>query len=105
MSISTRFRDVSRDVADFHESLASQTGSPSKGVRDVKKASNGLAEWAEQVGEVPRMSLEYKLTPILLKAHNDLDRARLSFEEEDLDESVAKAWELQQKIYRLLNDL
>jgi uncharacterized protein (UPF0332 family) len=51
------------------------------------------------------MSLEYKLTPVLLKAHNSLDRARLTFEEEDLDESVATAWELQQKIYRLLNDL
>jgi len=105
MSISTRFRDISRDVADFQKSLASRPGSLSRGARDVKKASTELAEWAEQVGEVPRMSLEFKLTPILLKAHNDLDRARLTFEEEDLDESVAKAWELQQKIYRLLNDL
>ena len=105
MSISTRFRDISRDVAAFHKSLASQSGSPSRAARDVKKASTGLAEWAEQVGEVPRMSLEYKLTPVLLKAHNDLDRARLTFDEDDLGESVAKAWELQQKIYRLLNDL
>ncbi len=105
MSISTRFREISRDVADFHKNLARQSGSLSKGARDVKKASTELAEWAEQVGEVPRMSLEYKLTPVLLKAHNDLDRARLTFDEDDLGESVAKAWELQQKIYRLLNDL
>jgi hypothetical protein len=51
------------------------------------------------------MNLELKLTPILLKAHNHLDRARLIFEEEGLDEQAAATWELQQKIYRLLNDL
>ncbi|MBW2511552.1 MAG: hypothetical protein JRE01_05925 [Deltaproteobacteria bacterium] len=51
------------------------------------------------------MSLEYKLTPILLKAHNNLDRARLTFTAEGLDEFAVQAWELQQKIYRLLNDL
>jgi len=105
MSISTRFRDISRDAADFHKKLSGQSAQASSGVRDVRKASAGLAEWAEQVGEIPRMSLEYKLTPVLLKAHNNLDRARLTFEEEDLDEPVATAWDLQQKIYRLLNDL
>jgi len=105
MSISTRFRDISRDVADFHKKLVGQSAQASSGVRDVRKASAELAEWAEQVGEIPRMSLEYKLTPVLLKAHNNLDRARLTFAEEDLDESVAIAWDLQQKIYRLLNDL
>ena len=105
MSISTRFRSIFRDVADFHKHLDDQPAQVSRGARDVKKACAELAEWAEQVGDIPRMSLEYKLTPVLLKAHNNLDRARLTFEEEDLDELVAKAWDLQQKIYRLLNDL
>jgi hypothetical protein len=105
MSISTRFRDIYRDVADFHKKLSGQPAQASSGVRDVRKASAELAEWAEQAGEIPRMSLEYKLTPVLLKAHNNLDRARLTFEEEDLDEPAATAWDLQQKIYRLLNDL
>ena len=105
MSISTRFRSISRDVADFHKNLVEQAEQGSRAVRDVKKASAELAEWNEQVGDIPRMSLEYKLTPILLKAHNNLDRARLTFEEEAHDESAATAWELQQKIYRLLNDL
>ena len=105
MSISNRFRGISNDVEDFHKSLAGQPGAAPGGARDVKKASAGLAEWSQQVGEIPRMSLEYKLTPILLKAHNNLDRARLNFAEENLDAYAAKAWELQQKIYRLLNDL
>ena len=105
MSISNRFRGISDDVKAFHKSLSGQPGATPGGARDVKKASAELAEWSEQVGEIPRMSLEYKLTPVLLKAHNNLDRARLTFAEEDLDEYVTKAWELQQKIYRLLNDL
>ena len=105
MSISNRFRGISRDVSAFHKSLTGQPGPAPGGARDVKKASAELAEWSEQVGEIPRMSLEYKLTPVLLKAHNNLDRARLTFEADDLEEYVAKAWDLQQKIYRLLNDL
>ena len=105
MSISNRFRGISDDVKDFHKSLAGQPGATPGGARDVKKASAELAEWSEQVGEIPRMSLEYKLTPVLLKAHNNLDRARLIFAEEELDEYASKAWELQQNIYRLLNDL
>lgn len=105
MSISNRFRDIANDVQDFHKSLVDRPGTTPGGARDVKKASAELAEWSVQVGEIPRMSLEYKLTPVLLKAHNHLDRARLNFAGEDLEEYVAKAWELQQKIYRLLNDL
>ena len=105
MSISDRFRGISNDVKEFHKSLSGQPGATPGGARDVKKAKVELAEWSEQVGEIPRMSLEYKLTPVLLKAHNYLDRARLNFAEEELDEYAAQAWELQQKIYRLLNDL
>ena len=105
MSISNRFRGISNDVAAFHHDLSGTSGELPRGARDVKKASAELAEWAEQVGDIPRMTLEHKLTPVLLKAHNSLDRARLTFAEEDLDACVATAWELQQKIYRLLNDL
>jgi len=105
MSISTRFRDISRDVKTFNEKLVDRSVQAAGGAREVKKANAELAAWVEQVGEIPRMSLEYKLTPVLLKAHNNLDRARLTFEEEDSAELAAQAWELQQKIYRLLNDL
>lgn len=105
MSISTRFRDISREVANFHAELSDVGETADRGTRDVDRASMELFEWAEQVGEIPRMSLEYKLTPVLLKAHNNLDRARLVFVEDGLDVHAATAWDLQQKIYRLLNDL
>ncbi len=105
MSISTRFRDISRDVTNYFNDLSSQGEATDKGGREVKKARAELNEWTEQVGEIPRMSLEYKLTPVLLKAHNNLDRARLIFEEDGLDAQAKAAWALQQKIYRLLNDL
>lgn len=105
MSVSSRFRDITRDMSEFQSQVAKFGDVAAKGERDVRKARNALSEWVEQVGEIPRMSLEFKITPILLKAHNNLDRARLFFEEKDLDHFAATAWDLQQKIYRLLNDL
>ena len=51
------------------------------------------------------MRLESQLTPVLMKAHETLDKARLLFEEQDFDDYAATTWQLQQKIYRLLNDL
>jgi hypothetical protein len=105
MSISTRFRDIAKEVAAFRLQLKSCDLSAEPGARVVKKASKVLEEWVEQVGEIPRMRLEFELTPILMKAHDSLDKARLIFEEMELDVQADAAWELQQKIYRLLNDL
>ncbi len=106
MSISNRFRDIAKDVAAFRVKLKESDASAEQGARVVKKANKGLQEWVEPVGEIPRMRLEYELTPILMKAHDSLDKARLIFEEvEGLDAEADEAWELQQKIYRLLNDL
>jgi SPX domain protein involved in polyphosphate accumulation len=105
MSVSNRFRDISKEVSAFLVDLPKQDETVRKGAKEVKKAKKDLQEWVELVGEVPRMSLEFKLTPILLKVYNHLDQARLAFEEDDLDDLSDTAWELQQKIYRLLNDL
>ena len=106
MSISNRFRDVAKEVAAFRTQLKGCDPSAEQGSRIVKKASKGLQEWVEPVGEIPRMRLEFQLTPILLKAHDTLDKARLIFEDiEGLDVQADTTWDLQQKIYRLLNDL
>jgi hypothetical protein len=105
MSISNRFRDIAKEVAVFRSQLKGCDPGAEAGARVVKKSSKILEEWVEQVGEIPRMRLESQLTPILLKAHDSLDKARLIFEEADLDTHADTAWELQQKIYRLLNDL
>ena len=106
MSISNRFRDIAKEVDAFRVQLRGCEPKAEQGARIVKKASKGLQEWVEPVGEIPRMRLEFQLTPILLKAHDTLDKARLLFEEvEGLDVQADVAWDLQQKIYRLLNDL
>ena len=106
MSISNRFRDIAKEVAAFRIQLKASGPDTEQGMRIVKKASKGLQEWVEPVGEIPRMRLEFQLTPILLKAHDTLDKARLLFEDiEGFDVQADATWELQQKIYRLLNDL
>jgi hypothetical protein len=51
------------------------------------------------------MQLESKLTPVLLKSHSQLDRARLLLVEQGAEDHAAAVWELEQKIYRLLNAL
>lgn len=105
MSVSDRFRDIARDVAEFRTKLRDCDENAESAARLVKKASKGLQEWREQVGEIPRMRLEAELTPVLMKAHDTLDRARLIFEEVERDDLANATWVHQQKIYRLLNDL
>jgi len=105
MSISDRYRDIYREVVTCRDGLTDLPQEAAQAVRSVNKGAEVLSEWVEQVGEIPRMNLEHKLTPVLLKAHNHLDRGRLLFEESGLEDQAATAWGLQQKIYRLLNDL
>lgn len=106
MSISDRYREL---VVDAQAALAEMTGvageEEGRELREVRKATEGLAELFEAVGEIPRIRLEADLTPVLLKAHNQLDRARLLLEEQGAADRAAAVWELEQKIYRLLNDL
>ena len=106
MSISDRFRDIMSDVQSCNERLRlSPQSAEYKGLRFVAKAAAELREVGEGVGEIPRIKLESQLTPVLLKVHADLDRARLLYEEEGEEDTGAGIWDLEQKIYRLLNDL
>jgi len=105
MSISNRFRDIAKEVTLFRSQLKGCDPAAEPGARAGKKSGKILDEWVEQVGDIPRIRLESQLTPILLKAHDSLDRARLVFEEASLETQADTAWALQQKIYRLLNDL
>ena len=106
MSISERYRELTREVQGFVASLdeRGETESPRR-LREAKKAVVVLDELRDAVGDIPRIKLESKLTPVLLKAHQKLDQARLLFEEAGEEDCAAKSWELEQKIYRLLNDL
>jgi hypothetical protein len=106
MSISERYRvlvaEVNGVLAKFVEMA---TVEENREFREVRKAAEGLAELQESVGEIPRIRLESDLTPVLLKAHGQFDCARLLFEEQGREDLASALWELEQKIYRLLNDL
>ncbi|WP_432823887.1 hypothetical protein [Trichloromonas sp.] len=106
MSISERYRELVAEVKDVIAGFAeAAVEDESREIREIRKAAEGLAELQESVGEIPRIRLEVELTPVLLKAHSQFDRARLLFEEQGREDLAAALWELEQKIYRLLNDL
>lgn len=106
MTISDRYREITREVQAFVNNLGEAgEGAENRRFREAGKAVAALEELREAVGDVPRIRLESTLTPVLLKAHQKLDQARLLFEEVGEEDRAAKAWELEQKIYRLLNDL
>jgi hypothetical protein len=106
MTISDRYREITREVQTFVAGLGEGgEGESQRRFREAGKAVAALNELLESVGDIPRIKLESKLTPVLLKAHQKLDQARLLFEEAGEEDRAAKSWELEQKIYRLLNDL
>lgn len=106
MSISERYRQILEQIeaeADrLYETLPEDTA---KALRQVDRAAEELQELAEGVGEIPQMHLDGKLSPVLLKAHGCLDRARVLLEDAGHQKAGATVWELEQLIYRLLNDL
>ena len=106
MTISDRYREITREVQTFVSGLGEGEDSEAqRRFREAGKAVAVLNELLESVGDIPRIKLESKLTPVLLKAHQKLDQARLLFEEAGEEDRAAKSWELEQRIYRLLNDL
>ena len=106
MNISDRYRELTDNVRRLAippaEHSAEETA---KAWRIIDLAAQDLEELEETVGEIPQMRLEAKLTPVLLKSHGQLDRARLLLTEQGAEDQAAAVWELEQKIYRLLNAL
>lgn len=103
MNISDRYRELVQDARILMQDSASNTDGEDKGQNLILQATQELGELEELVGDIPRIKLESKLTPVLLKAHGQLDRSRLLLEEEGAEDRAAQVWELEQKIYRLLN--
>jgi len=106
MSISERYRQVLEQIeteADrLYETLPEDTV---KALRQVDIAAEDMQDLVETVGEIPQYQLEVKLAPVLLKSHECLDRARVLLEKHGHEKPAATVWELEQLIYRLLNDL
>jgi len=104
MNISDRYRQLVGDARALSTSLP-EAGETAPARHFSSQALAGLQELVEQVGDIPRIRLESQLTPVLLKAHSQFDRARLLLEEVGEEDQAAAVWEMEQKIYRLLNDL
>jgi len=106
MNISDRYRQLVNDARDLLGALSAQNPEvPGRELRSISQAVQELAELQELVGEIPRIRLESQLTPVLLKAHGYFDRARLLLEEDGREDQAAAVWDLEQKVYRLLNEL
>ncbi|SHI47096.1 hypothetical protein SAMN02745165_00142 [Malonomonas rubra DSM 5091] len=106
MSISERYRQLldqlDKESDRLYEELPESTVNA---LRQVDIAVEEMQELTESVGEIPQFQIEAKLSPVLLKSHECLDRARVMLEKDGHDKAGAKIWELEQMIYRLLNDL
>ncbi len=106
MSISERYRQlleqIDRESDHLYEILPENTAST---LRLVDIVTEELQDWVDSVGEIPQLQLETKLSPVLLKAHGDLDRARVLLEKDEHQQAGEKIWALEQGLYRLLNDL
>ena len=106
MSISARYRTLSADARLLQKKITTITPELQAQVdRELAKAAKTLESLAEQVGEIPQFKLEKELTPVLIKAHGELDRARLLLEDADDDDNSERIWDMEQLIYRLLNEL
>ena len=110
MSISDRYRALSEEVRRFTSIQKKKAGEEVEGplkdaLKALKKADKTLDELRESVGEIPRIRLEHDLTPVLMNAHSNLDRSRLDYLEAGDEKMAAEVWDLQQVVYRLLNDL
>ena len=110
MSVSERYRSLAEDIKAFIAIQKKQVNSDSlpavqQALRSVSKGYRAVNELSESVGEIHRIRLEDELTPVLMQAHNNLDQGRLNYLEADDEKNAAAVWELQQTIYRLLNNL
>lgn len=100
MNISDRYRVLVDEVRNL-QSASGESQAESLLAQGVQE----LVHHEEGVGEIPQMRLENELTPVLLKAYNFLDRARMLFDENGEEDRVGAIWEAEQRIYRLLNSL
>jgi hypothetical protein len=106
MTISERYRQVHGQIKQEAARLYGQLPeTATKALRMVDQAAEEFLEYLDGVGEIPQYQLESKLAPVLLRAHGQLDRARVQLVNEDHEKAAEVVWELEQLLYRLLNDL
>ncbi|MCD6525697.1 MAG: hypothetical protein J7K75_01740 [Desulfuromonas sp.] len=107
MSISERYRDLVQETEVLMKKISTdqQLQGADRAIRVIDQGLATLQEQLERVGEIPRMRFDTELSPVLLNAHNLFDRGRLLLEEGGCNLAAEKVWDVQKKLYRLLNDL
>ena len=106
MRISDRYRMICDAVSNQQKRMQRAEQECNQGALDcLVNAVEELRALLEVVGEIPQMKLEQRLSPVLLTSHTHLDRARVLLEATEDSENATAIWELEQQIYRLLNDL
>lgn len=106
MSISARYRALTVDSLALQKTIKTDApGLQEKVDRELAKTAEILESFSELVGEIPQFKLEKELTPVLIKAHGTLDRCRVLLEDADDADNAERIWDMEQRIYRLLNDL
>ena len=107
MKIADRYRQLAQQSAILARKFAEQPDGLriDRAVDLLTNATEELSAWSERVGEIPQLQLENKLSPVLLQVHSTLDRARVLYEDAEKTAEGAQIWEVEQLIYRLLNDL
>jgi hypothetical protein len=106
MTISERYRQVHDQIEREADRLYEQLPeTATKALLLVDQAAEELQDCLDGVGEIPQFQLESKLAPVFLRAHEQLDRARVMLSDDSHEKAAATIWELEQLIYRLLNDL
>jgi len=107
MKIADRFRQLTQISQELVTRFAGQPDGLriDRAINLLKKGQEELVEWNEQVGEIPQMRLEQRLSPVLLQVHATLDRARVLYEDAGKGDEGALIWHVEQQVYRLLNDL
>ncbi len=104
MSISERYRQLVENLTVTVKQIEAAESSE-RALKVLRNSVEMLEEHVESVGEIPRMRIEQHLSPILLDAHNVLDRGRLLLVEDEAESQAEMVWDFQQMLYRLLNDL
>jgi hypothetical protein len=106
MSISARYRTLAVDSRALRKNIKTDAPELQEKVgRELAKTAEILESLFEQVGEIPQIKLEKELTPVLIKAHGTLDRCRVLLEDADEIDNAERIWDMEQRLYRLLNDL
>ncbi|PLX89241.1 MAG: hypothetical protein C0618_01645 [Desulfuromonas sp.] len=106
MRISDRYKEVYEDLCTMLEKNFKESSTETEAVVRILCATvDELEARMETVGEIPQIHLEKQISPILLSAHAQLDRARLMLEGVGQADKAERVWAFEQKIYRLLNDL